>query len=133
MDLVKAVRIAQQMALIPFDWNSSGSETMPLMDPLQWMGYRLSRRVEKGKNGVPVKDEVKNVRAAAMMTSLAETKPDVNVNFFKHLIRKRGDRTELSFEERLKAVRESLNTHQSPSLEEERLAIPARDPPVFHG
>ncbi len=133
MDLVKAVRIAQQMALIPFDWNSSGSETMPLMDPLQWMGYRLSRRVEKGKNGVPVKDEVKNVRAAAMMTSLAETKPDVNVNYFKHLIRKRGDRTELSFEERLKAVRESLNTHQSPSLEEERLAIPARDPPVFHG
>ena len=108
MDLVKAVRVAQQMAVIPFDWNSSGSETMPLMDPVQWMSFRLSRQVEKGKDGMPVKDQVRNVRAAAMMTTLTKSNPEINTNYFKHLLRKRGDKSELSFEDKLRAIRESL-------------------------
>lgn len=128
MDLVKAVRVAQQMALIPFDWNSGGSETMPLMDPVQWMSYRLSRQVEKGKDGMPVKDQVRNVRAAAMMTTLTRSNPEVNTNYFKHLLRKRGERTELSFEDQLGAIRESLLTEDS-STE----STAKRDVPVFHG
>ncbi len=131
MDLVKAVRVAQQMAVIPFDWNSSGSETMPLMDPVQWMGYRLSRQVEKGKDGSPVFNEIRNVRAAAMMATLASKRPDVNTNYFKHLLRKRGDKTEISFEEKLRHIRRTL----SPNIQkEETLQVgPTRDPPVFHG
>ena len=129
-DLVKAVRIAQQMALVPFDWNSSGSETMPLMDPVQWMSYRLSRKVEKSSSGTPVKGEVQNARAAAMMTVLATERPDVNTNYFKHLLEKRGEKDELSFEDKLRKVRESLKPRYDDA---EPLQIPPRDPPVFHG
>ena len=129
MELVKATRIAQQMAIVPFDWNSSGSETMPLMDPVQWMGYRLSRKVEKGKDGTPVKNEIRNVRAAAMMTTLTTTRPDVNANYFRHLVWKRGEKQEVTFEEQLRLIRESLGTHQETELSEQ----PRRDPPIFHG
>ena len=134
MDLVKAVRKAQQMALVPFDWNSSGSETMPLMDPMQWMSHRLSRQVEKGKDGLPVKDSIKNARAAAMMTVLTEKQgSDVNTNYFKHLVCKRGEsETPLPFEGRLKVIRESLKGDMvgEPVLQ---LNPPRRDPPIFHG
>jgi ribosomal protein S18 len=137
MDLVKAVRIAQQMAIVPFDWNSSGSETMPLIDPVQWMSYRLSRQVEKGKDGVPVKDEIKNVRATAMMTKLVENHPEINTNYFKQLVKKRGDgeTSHLSFEEKLRAIRESLTRGSAAVREEPTLEIPSprRDPPAFHG
>ena len=132
MDLVKAVRVAQQMALIPFDWNTSGSESMPLMDPVQWMTHRLSRQVEKSKDGKVTKNEVVNRRAAGMVTVVAETKPDVNVNYFRHLLRTRGDRAELTFEEKLKAIRDALGKREyepAPQI----AAQPSRDPPIFHG
>jgi ribosomal protein S18 len=118
MDLVKAVRVAQQMALIPFDWNSQGSETMPLMDPIQWMSHRLSRQVEKGPDGVPVKNEVKNMRAAAMMKILMEKNPEINTNYFKHLLKK-GDASE--------------NMKLDNDEAEKVSSSPKRDPPVYHG
>lgn len=128
-DLVKAVRVAQQMALVPFDWNSSGSETMPLMDPLQWMSFRLSRQVEKNAAGAPTKNTIHNARAAAMMTVLSSNR-DVNTNYFKHLLVNRGEKNELSFEEKLKNIRNSLQSRHDDS---QTHSVPSRDPPVFHG
>ena len=130
MQLVKAVRIAQQMALIPFDWNSAGSETMPLMDPLQWATYRLSRQVEKDSRGQIYKDQIKNVRAAAMMTTLTDKYPSVNTNYFKHTVRKTGE-TNLSFEDKLKMIRDAMRkdlSEPSPQIVTE----PAREPPIYH-
>lgn len=131
LDLVKAVRIGQQMALIPFDWNSAGSETMPLMDPLEWMSHRLSRQVEKGKDGQVMKGEVKNVRAAAMMAVVSEMSR-VNTDYFKRLLTKRGDRTEVSFEEKLRMIREGLVAVSHDDASEKSIA-PRREVPVFHG
>jgi ribosomal protein S18 len=130
MQLVKAVRIAQQMALIPFDWNSAGSETMPLMDPLQWATYRLSRQVEKDSRGQIHKDQIKNVRAAAMMTTLTDKYPSVNTNYFKHIVRKTGE-TNLSFEDKLKMIRDAMRkdlSEPSPQIVSE----PSREPPIYH-
>ena len=106
-DLVKAVRIGQQMALIPFDWNSSGSETVPLMDPVQWMSDRLSRRVEKGNDGKKVKGEIRNARAAAMMSVLSKQE-SVNTEYFDRLQKKseQPQQQELSFEQKLKQTRQ---------------------------
>jgi len=132
LHLVKAVRIAQQMAIVPFDWNSSGSETMPLMDPVQWAAYRLSRQVEKDAQGKIAKNSVKNIRAAAMMTKLSEKYPSVNTNYFKHAVRKQGE-TNLSFEDKLKAIRDSLNSNQViDTVEEQPLLTPSREPPIYH-
>jgi ribosomal protein S18 len=109
-DLVKAVRVAQQMAVIPFDWNSRGSETMPLMDPVEWMSYRLSRKVEKDADGKIHKDSVKNIRATAMMTVLENSEPNLRMNYFRHLLRKRNENegenssVRIPFEDRLRAV-----------------------------
>lgn len=128
LHLVKAVRIAQQMAVIPFDWNSAGSETMPLMDPVQWAAYRLSRQVEKDSRGMIQKDQLKNIRATAMMTKLTEKYPSVNTNYFKHILRKQGE-TELSFEEKLKAIRDTLNKEiPEPVID----SHPSREPPIYH-
>jgi ribosomal protein S18 len=130
LDLVKAIRIAQQMAIIPFDWNSSGSETMPLMDPVQWASHRVSRQVEKDREGKIHKGEIKNARAASMMTVLAD-KPDLNTIYFRHLVKTRGEKSELSFEDKLKSIRDSLKP--SFAHQEDEVYIPSRDPPVFHG
>ena len=132
LDLVKAIRIAQQMAIIPFDWNSSGSETMPLMDPVQWMSHRVSRQVEKDSEGKINKGEIKNARAASIMTILSD-KRDVNTNYFRHLVKNRGEKNELSFEDKLNAIRESLRHPSLRETEEPVTYIPSRDPPVFHG
>ncbi len=128
LHLVKAVRIAQQMALIPFDWNSTGSETMPLMDPVQWAAHRLSRQVEKDARGRIHKDKLVNIRATAMMTKLTEKYPSVNTNYFKHILRKQGQ-TDLSFEQKLKAIRESFSSEKTdPAIE----TSPSREPPIYH-
>jgi hypothetical protein len=95
------------MALIPFDWNSSGSETVPLMDPVQWMSDRLSRRVEKGNDGKKVKGEIRNARAAAMMSVLSKQE-SVNTEYFDRLQKKseQPQQQELSFEQKLKQTRQ---------------------------
>lgn len=131
MDLVKAVRIAQQMAVIPFDWNSKGSETMPLMDPVQWMTHRVSRQVEKDEEGKIHKGEIRNARAASMMAVMTDD-ASVNSNYFKHLVKNRGDQSGLSFEEKLRKIRESVK-NSNLDHQEDQMHIPARDPPVFHG
>jgi ribosomal protein S18 len=131
MDLVKAVRIAQQMAVIPFDWNSNGSETMPLMDPVQWMSHRVSRQVEKDKKGKIHKGEIRNARAASMMAVMTD-ETSVNSNYFKHLVKNRADQPGLSFEEKLRKIRESVK-NSNLAAQENQMYIPARDPPVFHG
>ena len=131
-DLVKAVRTAQQMALIPFDWNSSGSETMPLMDPVQWMGHRLSRQVEKGHNGRLHKGEIVNARAAAMMTVLTTKRRDIDTTYFQQLLKKRGHREELSFEDKLRLIREQESLAFGGD-DEVRVSPPKRQVPIFHG
>ena len=109
LDLVKAIRISQQMAITPFDYNSQGSETMPLMDPVQWMTYRLSRKVERSPvTGQIFKNKVVNKRAAAMMEIVTAKYPTVNTNYFKHV-----------------QQREDKHVQQGPS--------PSREPPIFHG
>jgi len=131
-DLVKAVRIAQQMAIIPFDWNSKGSETMPLMDPIQWTAYRLSRQVEKDSTGKIHKDEIRNVRSAAVMTKLTEQFPSVNTYYFKHLLRKR-ETGNLKFEDKLAAIREKSFGKKSVESSLDSISHqPSRDPPIYH-
>ncbi len=130
-DLVKAVRVAQQMAIVPFDWNSRGSETMPLMDPVEWMSYRLSRKVEKGAEGQIEKDTIKNVRATAMMAILAEQPTAPRMNYFRHLLRKQEEKkglSGLSFAENLKRV-----LGKSFGREEVDVAPRRTGPHAFHG
>ena len=121
MDLVKAVRVSQQLALAPFDYNARGSETMPLMDPLQWLAYRLSRKVEKTFTGQVLKGTIADPRAAAMMILLAERRPDLNLNYFKHM---QVDE-KLPFKDRLLAV---VARREKKGLEKDQ-----RVPPFFHG
>eukprot|EP00747_Dinoflagellata_sp_TGD_P164748 gnl/TRDRNA2_/TRDRNA2_185108_c0_seq1.p1 gnl/TRDRNA2_/TRDRNA2_185108_c0~~gnl/TRDRNA2_/TRDRNA2_185108_c0_seq1.p1 ORF type:complete len:391 (+),score=64.56 gnl/TRDRNA2_/TRDRNA2_185108_c0_seq1:50-1174(+) len=74
-ELVKAVKTAQNMALLPHDWRLAEYQAMPLMDPLQWMVDRLTDRVI----------EARDRRSRAMLRVMIERYPELNYrNFLKH-------------------------------------------------
>lgn len=79
-DLVRAVRTAQRMALIPYDWKSPDYAVMPLMDPLQWMLDRLTASYV----------EARDLRAQAMIRVMMERYPQLNYkNYLRHESKKR--------------------------------------------
>lgn len=79
-DLVRAVRTAQRMALIPYDWKSPDYTAMPLMDPLQWMVDRLTDSYI----------EARDLRAQAMIRVMMERYPQLNYrNYLRHESQKR--------------------------------------------
>merc|ERR1712113_909784 len=49
-ELVRAVRMGQRMALLPYNWKLQDYQAMPLMDPLQWMADRLTDRVTESRD-----------------------------------------------------------------------------------
>jgi len=74
-DLVRAVKIAQRMALLPYGCRLQDYQAMPLMDPLQWTVDRLTdRTVEHGDK-----------RSRAMLQVMMERNPELNYrNFLRH-------------------------------------------------
>ncbi|CAE8633789.1 unnamed protein product, partial [Polarella glacialis] len=73
-ELVKAVRIAQCMSLLPYKWKLKDYQAMPLTDPLQWMADRLTDRVK----------EARDRRSRAMVQVMMERYPELNYrNFLK--------------------------------------------------
>lgn len=73
-NLVKAVRVAQQMSLIPYSWKPEDYNAMPLMDPLQWAADRLTERVREDRDR----------RSRAMLQVMMERYPELNYhNFLK--------------------------------------------------
>lgn len=74
-ELVKAVKIAQNMALLPYNWKTPDYQAMPLMDPLQWMADRLTDRVK----------EYGDKRSRAMIQVMMDRYPELNYRIFlKH-------------------------------------------------
>jgi len=74
-ELVKAVRIAQCMSLLPYKWKLKDYQAMPLTDPLQWTADRLTDRVK----------EAGDRRSRAMVQVMMERYPELNYkNFLKH-------------------------------------------------
>jgi len=74
-ELVTAVKIAQRMAILPYNWKLPDYQAMPLMDPLQWTVDRLTDRVV----------EHYDRRSHAMLQVMMERYPDLNYrNFIKH-------------------------------------------------
>eukprot|EP00930_Biecheleria_cincta_P070916 TRINITY_DN58486_c0_g1_i1.p1 TRINITY_DN58486_c0_g1~~TRINITY_DN58486_c0_g1_i1.p1 ORF type:complete len:378 (+),score=56.17 TRINITY_DN58486_c0_g1_i1:77-1135(+) len=82
-ELVKAVRIAQNMSLLPYKWKPKDYQAMPLTDPLQWTADRLTDRVR----------EAGDRRSRAMLRVMMERYPELNYKtFLKHEAdRKRAD------------------------------------------
>merc|ERR1712014_359084 len=79
-ELVKAVKIAQRMSLIPYGKKLQDFQAMPLMDPLQWTVDRLTERVVEGRDK----------RSRAMLQVMIYRHPELNYkNFFKHESEKR--------------------------------------------
>merc|ERR1711865_660827 len=73
--LVKSVKTAQVMSLLPYNWKPSDYQAMPLMDPLQWMADRLTDRVK----------EYGDKRSRAMVQIMMERHPELNYRvFLKH-------------------------------------------------
>lgn len=73
--LVKAVKQAQMMSLIPYNGRPQDYHAMPLTDPLQWMADRLTDRVV----------ESQDLRSRAMMQVMIERYPDLNYGrFLRH-------------------------------------------------
>merc|ERR1719343_420216 len=73
--LVKAVKGAQRLSLLPYGWKPADYQAMPLMDPLQWMADRLTDRVI----------ESRDLRSRAMLQKMIERYPELNYrNFLKH-------------------------------------------------
>lgn len=73
--LVKAVRVAQRMSLLPYQWQIKDYQAMPLMDPLQWTADRLTDRVVQDRD----------LRSRAMLKVMMERHPELNYrNFLKH-------------------------------------------------
>lgn len=73
--LVKAVKTAQNMALLPYNWKTPDYQAMPLMDPLQWMADRLTDRVK----------EHGDKRSQAMLQVMMDRYPELNYrSFLKH-------------------------------------------------
>jgi len=80
--LSKAVRGAQMMSLIPYQWQIQDYQSMPLTDPLQWMVDRLSDRVV----------EYRDRRSAAMLQVMIERHPELNFRSFLRHEARRGER-----------------------------------------
>mmetsp|Transcript_16680 Transcript_16680/g.39126 ORF Transcript_16680/g.39126 Transcript_16680/m.39126 type:complete len:307 (+) Transcript_16680:167-1087(+) len=75
MALVRAVRVAQRMSLLPYQWRLQDYQAMPLMDPLQWTADRLTERWVEGRDK----------RSRAMLQVLMERNPELNFrNFLRH-------------------------------------------------
>jgi len=73
--LMKAVRTAQKMALLPYDWKPFDYQTMPLMDPVQFMADRL---VDKW---IDLGDQ----RSRAMLIVMVKKYPHLNYGrYFKY-------------------------------------------------
>eukprot|EP00928_Gymnodinium_smaydae_P009164 TRINITY_DN13394_c0_g1_i1.p1 TRINITY_DN13394_c0_g1~~TRINITY_DN13394_c0_g1_i1.p1 ORF type:complete len:364 (-),score=69.96 TRINITY_DN13394_c0_g1_i1:96-1187(-) len=73
--LVKAVKTAQRMSLIPYNWRLPDFQAMPLMDPLQWMVERLTDRVV----------EARDRRSRAMLQVMIGRYPELNfARFLRH-------------------------------------------------
>lgn len=70
--LVKAVRVAQRMSLMPYKWKLQDYQAMPLTDPLQWMADRLTDRVT----------EHRDRRSSAMLKVMMERYPELNYRRF---------------------------------------------------
>merc|ERR1712060_229956 len=74
-ELVKAVKIAQRMSLLPYGRKLQDFQAMPLMDPLQWTVDRLIDRVVEGRDK----------RSRAMLQVMMDRHPELNYkNFLKH-------------------------------------------------
>merc|ERR1712113_700138 len=74
-ELVKAVKQAQSMSLLPTDCKPADYQAMPLMDPLQWMADRLTDRVK----------EHGDKRSRAMLRVMMDRYPELSYkNFLKH-------------------------------------------------
>jgi ribosomal protein S18 len=74
-ELVKAVKTAQNMAVLPYAWKTPDYQAMPVMDPLQWMADRLTDRVK----------EHRDKRSRAMLRVMMERYPELNYrHFLKH-------------------------------------------------
>jgi len=71
-DLVKAVKIAQQMSLIPYQRKVQDYQAMPLTDPLQWMVDRLTDRIVDSRDR----------RSRAMLQVMVERYPELNYRRF---------------------------------------------------
>nr|ALP13658.1 ribosomal protein S18 [Karenia brevis] len=73
--LVQAVKTAQNMSLLPYQWKLKDFQAMPLMDPLQWMADRLTDRVMESRDR----------RSRAMLRVMMERHPELNYrNFLRH-------------------------------------------------
>lgn len=70
--LVKAVRVAQRMSLLPYQWKLKDYQAMPLTDPLQWMADRLTDRAL----------EERDRRSRAMLQVMIERHPALNYKRF---------------------------------------------------
>jgi len=79
--LSKAVRGAQMMSLIPYQWRLQDYQAMPLTDPLQWMVDRLTERVV----------EHRDRRSAAMLQVMIERHPELNFRLFLRHEARRGE------------------------------------------
>lgn len=66
--LVRAVRTAQHMSMLPYRWRLQDYQAMPLTDPIQWMVDRLTERcIKKGDR-----------RANVMLKVLIERYPSLS-------------------------------------------------------
>jgi len=73
--LVIAVKNAQRMSLLPYNWKLPDYQAMPLMDPFQWMVDRLTDRVV----------EARDLRSRAMLKVMMERHPELNYGrFLRH-------------------------------------------------
>eukprot|EP00927_Polykrikos_kofoidii_P053541 TRINITY_DN48150_c0_g1_i1.p1 TRINITY_DN48150_c0_g1~~TRINITY_DN48150_c0_g1_i1.p1 ORF type:complete len:391 (+),score=46.13 TRINITY_DN48150_c0_g1_i1:82-1254(+) len=79
--MVSAVKHAQRMSLLPYNWKPKGYQAMPLMDPFQWMVDRLTDRVV----------EARDKRSAAMLKVMMERQPSLN---YKRFLQHEARRTE---------------------------------------
>jgi len=78
--LVKAVRVAQKMALLPYNWKPFDYQTMPLMDPVQFLADRL---LEKWR-------DFSDARARAMLVVMVVKYPYLNYREYFKYCREKG-------------------------------------------
>mmetsp|Transcript_17849 Transcript_17849/g.39347 ORF Transcript_17849/g.39347 Transcript_17849/m.39347 type:complete len:353 (+) Transcript_17849:51-1109(+) len=87
LQLVKAIRNAQQMALIPWDWKPQDFTVMPLMDPLQFLVERLTDRYL----------DHRDLRSQAMLKVMIRRYPELKYRrFLKGMAQRNKDKAEAS-------------------------------------
>merc|ERR1719245_1698947 len=82
--LVKAVKRAQKMSLLPYFMKPQDYQAMPLMDPLQWVAERLTDR------WIDERDR----RSQAMLRVMTERHPELDYRRFLRHEARRAERTE---------------------------------------